>query len=80
MPIDESTPVGLIVGLQSQPARSIPHVHQRAYNDSDGYWRNYLGWAHRQPYPAPVEDIYDNFGAGILFTPNYQEALGMDDE
>ncbi len=76
--LEESVPVGELVGVTPIRPKRLPHLHQRLFNDADGYWRNYLGPAFKQPYPNPVENIFDNLGAGMLFTPNYQEALGMD--
>jgi hypothetical protein len=76
--LSEGVGVGAIVGVLPLAAKSVPHIHQRSFNNSDGYWRSYLGPAYKQPYPSRNENIFDNLGAGILFTPNYQQALGMD--
>ncbi len=78
--LQEGVMPGTLVGLEPQAAKTLPHIHQRMFNNSDGYYRSYVGPAFGQPYPFRVDDIYDNLGAGILFTPNYQEALGMDTE
>jgi hypothetical protein len=78
MSLNDATDMGTLVGLEATPARSIPNVQNRLFNDSDGYWRNHLGPAFAQPYPAKLDNMFDNLGTGILFTPNYQERLGLD--
>lgn len=78
MALEEGIAAGQLVGLEASRPRSIPNIQNKSFGDTDGYWRNHLGPAYQQPYPDKVDDLYDNLGAGILFTPNYQETLGMD--
>jgi len=75
--LEDSVSVGQIIGLKPLLPRSLPHAFQRAFNDSDGYARNYMGLKFKQPYPSPVENIYENYKTGIFFTPSTQPSMSM---
>lgn len=71
---------GELVGVVPKESFSIPSVFMQRINDSDGYYRNYLGPAFMQPYPFPINNIHDNLSAGLLFTPNSQQSMQVDEE
>jgi len=70
---------GDIIGIVAQNERMLPNLYNKLFNEGDGYDRHYNGPGFKQPYPFKIDNIYDNLGGGLLFTPNAQEAMSVDE-